>query len=88
MYRFHHHVPIDGDAKVLSQMRIILKLFWCPKVIVDRHLGNSIRRTIGYCGRCPCPIVAFNTYRNTPKLTHCGSQYVSIPIISNLLLLL
>ena len=42
-----------------------------PKVPIDVHLRKRIGRTIGYCGHCPYPIVAYNTYRQTPKPSCC-----------------
>ena len=33
-----------------------------PKTLIDIHLSKHIGRTIGYCGHCPNPIVAYNTY--------------------------
>ena len=86
-YRFNQQVLIDGDKKVLFERQPVGDYFHTmlvSKVIVDRHLHNHIGCTIDYCGRCPNPIVAYNTYRYTPKPAHCGPQQVSILIISDL----
>ena len=38
-----------------------------PKIPIDVHLRKHIGRTIGYCGHCPNPVVAYHTYSIDPE---------------------
>ena len=51
-----------------------------PKIPIHVHLCKHIGHTIGYCGHCRNPIVAYNTYRWTPKPSYCAPRWVSILI--------
>ena len=87
-YRFNQYqqVLIGGDKKVLFERQhvgIHFQIVLAPKIPIDIHLRKHIGRTIRYCGYCPNPFVAYNTYRQTPKLSDCAPRQVQVSIPHN-----